>query len=53
MAKKKRTISHLVCEDCRERNYSQVVSGGRSVGALKIKKFCNRCRAHKEHKESK
>ncbi|MBT3455458.1 50S ribosomal protein L33 [bacterium] len=50
---KNRVISHLVCEDCRERNYTQVVPKKRSIGSLKLKKFCFKCRKHVGHKETK
>jgi len=50
---KNRTITHLACEQCKERNYTQVVSKTRTAGSLKLKKFCSRCRKHVMHKESK
>lgn len=53
MAKKKRIITALACGECKERNYSQVVSGQRSVGSLKLSKYCSRCRQHTAHKETK
>lgn len=53
MAKKKRVITALACEKCKERNYSQLVSGKRSVGSLHLSKYCSRCRNHTMHKETK
>ena len=54
---KNRTITQLECEKCKEHNYSQVVSKTRALekalGTLKIKKYCNRCRKHTLHKETK
>jgi len=50
---KNRVTTHLVCENCKERNYTQVVSKKRSVGSLKLKKYCSRCRKHSAHKETK
>ncbi|MDZ4154180.1 50S ribosomal protein L33 [Methylicorpusculum sp.] len=50
---KNRVTTHLVCEECKERNYTQTVSKKRAVGALKLKKFCPRCREHHMHKETK
>ncbi|UNE35285.1 50S ribosomal protein L33 [Vermiphilus pyriformis] len=50
---KNRVTTHLTCENCRERNYSQVASKKRSVGSLSLSKFCSRCRVHTKHKESK
>jgi large subunit ribosomal protein L33 len=53
MAKKKRITTSMACEDCRERNYSQVVSGQRTAGSLKRSKYCAHCRKHTMHKETK
>jgi len=50
---KNRVTTHLVCENCKERNYTQVVGKNRSVGSLKLKKHCSRCRKHAMHKETK
>ena len=50
---KNRVTTHLACEVCKERNYSQVVSKKRTAGALRLNKFCARCRKHNAHKESK
>lgn len=50
---KNRVISRLACEECKERNYSQQVGKQRSLGSLKLRKFCSRCRKHCVHKETK
>lgn len=50
---KNRVTTHLMCEQCKERNYTQVVSKKRTVGSLKLSKFCSRCRSHNPHKETK
>ncbi len=50
---KNRVTSHLMCEDCKEKNYTQVVNKKRSIGSLKMKKYCSRCRKHQPHKETK
>jgi large subunit ribosomal protein L33 len=50
---KNRVFTHLACETCRERNYTQLVSKGRTAGSLKLNKFCSRCRKHSGHKETK
>jgi large subunit ribosomal protein L33 len=52
MAKNRKT-THLVCETCKERNYTQVVSKKRTIGSLKLSKYCPRCRQHNDHKETK
>ena len=50
---KNRTVTHLACDECKERNYSQVVGKKRAAGALKLSKYCSRCRRHVMHKETK
>ncbi len=50
---KNRVTTHLACETCRERNYSQAVNKKRAVGSLKLNKYCPRCRTHNLHKETK
>jgi large subunit ribosomal protein L33 len=50
---KNRTTTHLACETCKERNYTQVIGKKRAAGSLKISKFCGRCRKHNIHKETK
>ncbi len=53
MAKRKKIITHLVCGECKNRNYTQMVTKNRTAGSLTLKKFCAKCRAHHAHKESK
>ncbi|HBL98420.1 TPA: 50S ribosomal protein L33 [Candidatus Dependentiae bacterium] len=50
---KDRVVSHLACEKCRSRNYTQVVTRKRKVGDLKLNKHCSSCREHTAHKETK
>jgi len=50
---KDRVVSHLSCEKCRMRNYTQIVSKKRKLGDLKLSKHCQRCREHTLHKETK
>ncbi|HML19280.1 MAG TPA: 50S ribosomal protein L33 [Candidatus Dependentiae bacterium] len=50
---KNRVTTHLSCENCKERNYSQIVSKKRKAGSLVLKKYCSRCRTHTTHKETK
>ena len=50
---KNRVTTHLACELCRERNYTQVVGGKRTIGSLKLSKYCFHCRKHSLHKETK
>lgn len=50
---KNRVTTHLACEVCKERNYTQVLNKKRTAGSLKLQKFCSRCRRHSAHKETK
>jgi len=50
---KNRVTTHLACEACKQRNYTQVVSKKRTVGSLVLKKYCRHCRRHAVHKETK
>lgn len=50
---KNRVTTHLVCEICKERNYTQVVTKKRTIGSLHLNKHCWRCRKHNFHKETK
>jgi large subunit ribosomal protein L33 len=48
-----REIITLQCTECKERNYSTTKNKKTTTGRLEFKKFCNRCRKHTPHKESK
>ena len=48
-----REIVNLQCTECKERNYSTTKNKKTTTGRLEFKKFCNRCRKHTPHKESK
>ncbi|MCA9770055.1 50S ribosomal protein L33 [Candidatus Dependentiae bacterium] len=50
---KNRVTTHLACGQCKNRNYTQVVSKKRQTGSLALKKFCRFCRMHTAHKETK
>ncbi|KKP23894.1 MAG: 50S ribosomal protein L33 [candidate division TM6 bacterium GW2011_GWF2_28_16] len=50
---KARTIIHFECSDCKNRNYSKIVSKKRKFEKLNLKKFCPKCRVHSMHKETK
>jgi large subunit ribosomal protein L33 len=52
-SKKMREIVTLQCTECKERNYSTTKNKKTTTGRLEFKKFCNRCRKHTPHKESK
>lgn len=55
MAKVKKITTHLACEGCKSRNYTQLVNKNRKAGSLSLKKFCfyKSCRKHTMHKETK
>lgn len=50
---KNRVTTHLACEACKERNYTQVLTKKRAAGSLRLNKYCSRCRQHNMHKETK
>ena len=48
-----REIVTLQCTECKERNSSTTKNKKTTTGRLEFSKFCNRCRKHQPHKESK
>ena len=48
-----REIVTLQCGVCKERNYSTTKNKKTTTGRLEFSKFCNRCRKHTDHKETK
>ena len=48
-----REIVTLQCPDCKERNYSTTKNKKTTTARLEFKKFCNTCRKHTPHKETK
>lgn len=54
MAKKgARVLIGLVCEVCNKQNYVTEKNKINSEEAIKLKKYCNRCKKHTPHKEKK
>jgi large subunit ribosomal protein L33 len=54
MAKKGSRIQiGLICEVCNSQNYVTVKNKVNTVGSLKFKKHCRKCRKHTIHKENK
>ena len=54
MAKKEdRTIIHLACTECRERNYTTEKNRRNDPERLELKKFCPRCRQRRVHRETR
>ena len=48
-----REIITLQCPDCKNRNYSTTKNKKTTTGRLEFSKFCNTCRKHTDHKETK
>jgi large subunit ribosomal protein L33 len=54
MAKKgSRVLVGLVCEVCNKQNYVTQKNKVNTTAALKLIKYCNRCRKRTVHKEKK
>lgn len=43
----------LACMDCSSRNYTTEINRENLSERFEIKKFCKRCNAHTNHKETK
>ena len=50
---KVREIITLQCPVCKNRNYSTTKNKKTTTGRLEFSKFCNTCRKHTDHKETK
>lgn len=48
-----RDIILLACTSCKRKNYSTTKNKRNTPGKLEMSKFCNSCRAHTVHKETK
>jgi large subunit ribosomal protein L33 len=48
-----REIITLQCPTCKNRNYSTTKNKKTTTGRLEFSKFCNTCRKHTAHKETK
>jgi large subunit ribosomal protein L33 len=48
-----RDIVTLQCTTCKNRNYTTTKNKKKTTERLEFKKFCNTCRTHTVHKESK
>ena len=55
MAKKKdiRTVIHLACTECKERNYTTMKNRRNDPQRLELEKYCSRCHKHTMHRETK
>ncbi len=48
-----RDTIHLVCQECKRKNYTTNKNKRRTPDKLQLKKYCNACRRHTLHKEAK
>ncbi|MER3545888.1 MAG: 50S ribosomal protein L33 [Chloroflexota bacterium] len=54
MAKKDiRPVIQLACTECKSRNYTTEKNRRNDPGRLELRKYCNRCRKHTLHRETK
>lgn len=54
MAKKgSRVLLGLVCEVCKSQNYVTEKNKINTTSAMKLNKYCRKCRKHTVHKEKK
>jgi len=48
-----RDIITLACSECKGRNYTTTRNKKTMTEKLELKKFCNSCRKHTPHRETK
>lgn len=54
MAKKgSRVLIGLICEVCKSLNYIVTKNKVNTTAALKLNKYCRKCKKHQSHKETK
>jgi large subunit ribosomal protein L33 len=53
MAKKKRKLIRLQCQNCKNYNYYKYKNPVSVERKIELKKFCKHCRKHTVHKEKK
>ncbi len=51
--KKKKSFVKLQCKECKNINYHPHKSKALKEEKLELKKFCNTCKKHTPHKETK
>jgi large subunit ribosomal protein L33 len=52
-AKENRILIALACTECKERNYWTMKNRKNDPERLTLRKYCPRCRVHREHRETK
>ena len=48
-----RDLISLACTECKRRNYSTSKNKKKTTERLELAKYCNHCRKHTAHKETK
>jgi len=51
--KENRIVITLACTECKSRNYVTEKNKKNTTERLTLNKYCPRCRAHREHRETK
>jgi len=51
--KENRIVITLACTECKSRNYVTEKNKKKTTERLALNKYCPRCRAHREHRETK
>ncbi len=54
MARKEdRVVVEMACTECRNRNYSTTKNRRNDPDRMELRKFCPRCRGHRQHREAR
>ncbi len=54
MARKEdRVVVEMACTECRSRNYSTTKNRRNDPDRMELRKFCPRCRGHRQHRETR
>jgi len=48
-----RPVITLACSECKHRNYTSQKNRRNDPNRMELKKFCNNCRKHTVHRETK
>jgi len=48
-----RPVITLACSECKHRNYTSQKNRRNDTNRMELKKFCNNCRKHTVHRETK
>ena len=54
MARKEdRVVVEMACTECRSRNYTTTKNRRNDPDRMELRKFCPRCRGHRQHRETR